>query len=159
MTNSPQKPKPDAFHRQRSKCIDAFAALEEAIIGTLLNLQCNSKCESLGLKIEAIRKVCAEKSPQAKCHSLLDDCERMSSIRNDLVHSRLQVIDQGDRTVAWFANTRELHEHQGNARIFTLQGLLQLYQNVNTLADEVRKLKLNPPSSPLPPSPGAAAGP
>lgn len=46
----PPSPGPDAYHRERSKCIDAFAALETAALKVMDALEIKSAGESFGQK-------------------------------------------------------------------------------------------------------------
>jgi hypothetical protein len=65
MSDSQDKAGKDDFHRERSRFLDAFASLEEVLLGSPANL----KDESLAKQIKALRLV-----------------------RNDLVHSQLRFV-------------------------------------------------------------------
>jgi hypothetical protein len=162
-SNNATKPGADAFHRERSKCIDAFAALEEAIIVILTGLAIKSGSETFGQKLELLSKAKANprisKAKIQALQSMLPRCKALGELRNDIVHSRLQIEQLGEETRACFTNTRHCLSGSQTARLFTLSGLRSVRSEAVDLASELQKILTNPASSPPPPSPAAAGGP
>lgn len=138
------KPGPDAFHRERSKCIDAFATLEEAIVRLLTALKAKTGSESFGQKLQLIQK--AKASPEIsqarlqKVLLLMPRCEELGELRNDIVHSRLQIAIIGEDQRACFTNTRHCLSGSQTARLFTLEGLRSVTVNASALAAELRAI-------------------
>jgi len=163
--NAPYTPPPslDTFHSLRSKCLDAFASVEEAAISLLILFEMKSSTESFGQKLELLRKAKAgprfSKARLEKLQTLLLTCERLNSLRNDIVHARLQlaVLDKEPR--ACFINTRENEADSQAARLFSHDGLRKFHSDIAKTANELKQLQINPASSPQPPSPGAAGDP
>ena len=141
--NAPHVPRPglDAFHRERSKCIDAFAALEEAAIRILAQEDAKIGEEPFGQRLKVLGKVTASprrsKDRVAKLQVLLIRCAELNELRNDLVHSRLQVAVIGDDNRACFTNLRECQSGSQTARLFTLEGLRALSADMLKLAEEL----------------------
>jgi hypothetical protein len=73
------KPGLDAFHRERSKCLDAFAACEEAITKLLKLNGIKSGSEPFGQRVEKLRKTKASptytKTRKQRVDSLLAELE------------------------------------------------------------------------------------
>lgn len=144
--NAHTTPRPgiDAFHRDRSKCIDAFSAVEEALIGVIAKTGGKIGAESFGQKLAQLRKA----KPTAtftqaqidRLQKLLDGCLAISELRNDIVHSALKLAVIGDDQRACFINLRHCTSGSQTARLFTLQGLRALTADMNDLAREIRDL-------------------
>lgn len=142
--NAPILPQPgiDAFHRERSKCIDAFSQLESAII-VLLGLAGHS-CggEHFGQKLTLLKK--AKPNPKlskarlAKAHELLGRCEALAEVRNDIVHSTLQLAVIAEANRACFINLRYCQSGSQTARLFSLEGLRELSAEMERLAEGLR---------------------
>lgn len=142
--NAPFSPQPgvEAFHRERSKCIDAFSQLESAII-VLLSLAGQS-CggEHFGQKLTLLKK--AKPNPKlskarlAKAHELLSRCEALAEVRNDIVHSTLQLAVIAETHQACFINMRYCQSGSQIARLFTLKGLRELSTEMEQLAVGLR---------------------
>ncbi len=153
----------DAFHLRRSRCLDAFSDLEEqlAVLQSLLNIKLSA--DSLGQKLEALKA--AKASPKfsrerlTKLKELLPICEALNGLRNDIVHSRMQIAMIGKDQLACFANVRQPCPGSQTARLFTIGGLDELHRSVRQAAAKLKQLSLNPASSPPPPSPGATGVP
>lgn len=135
----PPQPGLDAFHRERSKCIDAFAALEEQIIRIQVLLDMPVNGASFGEKVEALKGVKASprfaKARVAKLKDLLIRCQEAAELRNDIVHSRLQLAVIADEQRACFANTRHCQAASQVARLFTLEGLRAARTEATSLTD------------------------
>jgi len=143
--NAPHFPRPglDAFHRERSKCIDAFAAIEEAAIRILEHEGIKFGEESFGHKLKLMGKI--EASPKrskdrlARMQTLVNRCASINELRNDIVHSKLQLATIGEDQRACFTNLRECQSWSQTARLFTLEGLRALSAEMLALADELAK--------------------
>jgi hypothetical protein len=142
--STPATPPPgiDAFHRERSKCIDAFSKLESEVV-ILLGIaghSCGS--EHFGQKLALLKNAKANpklsKARLAKVHELLRRCEALAEIRNDIVHSVLQLADIGGTNKACFINMRYCQSGSQSARLFTLGGLRELSAEMEKLAEDLR---------------------
>ncbi len=145
MTVQPKpNPGPDVFHKERSKCLDAFVLAEEALITLLERSRTPFNGECVGQKIEKLRK--AKPGPQysktskGSADALLLDFASLQDIRNDLVHSRLQVARLGDRDMACFINARQCASGSQVARLMTLESLRDLARKATAIADALRKV-------------------
>jgi hypothetical protein len=141
-TNSSTKPGIDAFHRERSKCIDAFSQLESAIIALLSLAGHSCGGEHFGQKLALLKK--AKPNPKlskarlAKAHELLGRCEALAEVRNDIVHSTLQLAVIAETSRACFVNMRYCQSGSETARLFTLDGLRELSAEMERLANGLR---------------------
>lgn len=158
-----KRPTPDTFHRERSKCVDAFADVEQAVI--LILRICGAKVggEPFGAKIQKLRDVAPSpkisRAAVAKMPEVIERCAEIANLRNDIVHSKLKIAILDDEHKACFVNLREDDKSSQTARIMSLAGLREVAGQMTALANDLRLLIANPPSSPPPPSPGAAGDP
>ncbi len=142
--NAPCTPRPglDAFHKDRSKCIDAFSAVEEALLAAILATGGKASAASFGQKLAQLRKAKATPAMSAerltKLQGLLDDCLAIGEVRNDIVHSVLKLAVIGDDQRACFVNLRSCNSGSQIARLFTLEGLRSLTSEMNDLAQKIR---------------------
>ncbi|MBS0475840.1 MAG: hypothetical protein JSR28_11965 [Proteobacteria bacterium] len=152
-----------AFHSERSRCLDAFASVEECVVALLDILGLPSGGEPFGHKLKALRQAKASpkfsKARLEKLGILIPSCVELNQLRNDIVHSRLQLAEVSGEFRACFTNTKECLVGGQSARLFTLDGLARLSQNFTRLAVELKQVLINPASLPQPPSPGAAGDP
>jgi len=145
----------DAFHLRRSRCLDAFAEIEEAIVGVLNLLDFKLANDSLGQKLETLKS--AKASPTfsrerlARLQALLPICEALNTQRNDIVHSRMQIALIGHETKACFANIRQSTPGSQIARLLSLDGFDELHRTIRQTAALLRQIQVNPASSPPPP--------
>jgi len=143
--NAPHFPRPglDAFHRERSKCIDAFAAIEEAAVGLLGQEGIKFGEEPFGQKLKLLGRIKASpkrsKERVAHLQTLLNRCAIINELRNDIVHSRLQMAVIGEDHRACFTNLRECQSGSQTARLFKLEGLRELSLEMLKLADELSR--------------------
>jgi hypothetical protein len=139
----PPNPGPDAFHRERSKCLDAFVASEEAVIALLRQSGTRSGGEPFGKKVENLRKAKASlqyPAPlKARIDELLRQFDELMDARNDLVHARLQIAVIGEDQRACFINARQCANGSQSARLFSLEGLRALTRKADQLAQDLRK--------------------
>lgn len=146
MTESSKPPQPglDAFHRERSKCIDAFAALEEQIIRIQALLGATVNGASFGQKLDALNGAKASprfaKARVGKLKELLLRCRALADLRNDIVHSRLQLTLIANEQRACFVNTRHCQATNQVARLFTLEGLRAARTEATTLTEAFSSL-------------------
>lgn len=144
--NAPTNPRPgiDAFHRTRSKCIDAFSEVEQALIWIIERSEGKVGSDSFGQKLEKLRK--AKPSPTLsknqieKLKKLIDGCSAINELRNDIVHSTLQLAVIGNDQRACFINSAQCTSGSQTARLFSLEGLRGLTAEMTDLAKELRAL-------------------
>lgn len=142
--NAPLTPKPgiDAFHRERSKFIDAFSQLESSIVWLLSKTGHACGSEHFGQKLTLLKKAKPSsklsKAQLSKVHALLDRCETLAELRNDIVHSTMQLASIAESNRACFINIRYCEADGQTARLFTLESLRGLSAEVLQLADKFR---------------------
>ena len=138
------RPGIDAFHRTRSKCIDAFSEVEQALIWIIERSGGKVGSESFGQKLERLRKVkpspTLSKAQIEKLTSLIDGCAAINELRNDIVHSTLQLAVIGSDQRACFINSRQCTSSSQTARLFSLEGLRGLTAEMTELATKIRAL-------------------
>ena len=109
---APPQPKIDALHRLRSKFLDEFATLEAAMFEMLHKTGADVHAQHFGQRIELARKNIAEKQSKPPVAdglgAVLDICVSLGCIRNDLVHSRMQLVAIEGVTYAGFANNNQV---------------------------------------------------
>ena len=144
--NAPTNPRPgiDAFHRTRSKCIDAFSEVEQALIWIIERSGGKVGSDSFGQKLERLRKAkpsaTLSKAQIEKLTSLIDGCVAINELRNDIVHSTLQLAVIGSDQRACFINSRQSTSGSQTARLFSLEGLRGLTAEMTELATKIRGL-------------------
>ena len=164
-TNLPtaSKPNGESFHLQRSKCVDAFA-LAEASVQALLNgakLKCTT--EPFKQKIGMVKKLPANpqysKARKLEVDNLASELESLLALRADIVHSPMQIALIDGTAFACFVNAKEAGENAPFARLLGYNALKAVARQVLQIANKLAETKINPASSPPPPSPGAAGDP
>ena len=139
------KPTPgtDAFHRERSRCIDAFAEIEEAVAAHLMASQIRFGAECLGLRIALLQKakvsVAYPKARLATIHGLLESIFELIDQRNDIVHAKLVMAAIGDDQKACFINAKQATCGSQIARLYTFESMRALTQTARKLAEELRQ--------------------
>lgn len=144
--NATANPRPgiDAFHRNRSKCIDAFSEVEQALIAVIERSGGKVGSDSFGQKLEQLRK--SKPSPTLskgqidRLKKLIDGCATLNELRNDIVHSTLQLAVIGNDQRACFINSRHCTSGSQTARLFSLEGLRGLTAEMTELAKQIRSL-------------------
>ena len=158
-----KRPSADTFHRDRSKCVDAFADVEQAVIVLLRACDAKFGNEPFSAKVQKLRSVAPScrisKAAVSRMPALLGRCAEIAALRNDIVHSKLKIAIVDDEHKACFVNLREDDKSSQSARMMTLEGLREVSAQMVELANDLRALLANPASSPPPPSPVAAAAP
>lgn len=143
-TNPPPQPGPDAFHRERSKCLDGFAAIEQAVIALLTRTGAKITNGPFGLKVQAIKKLEVmpglSKSACATAAVLAGEIETILDVRNDLVHARLQIATIGTDQRACFINARQCASGAQLARLFSLESLREVTRKANQIAEKLSAL-------------------
>lgn len=139
------KPSPpvgiDAFHRDRSRCVDAFA-LAELQVNALLDLTGSKRgSEPLKQRIVNLRK--AQPSPRyskarkQRVVSALEELEARLPMRADIVHGCLQIAEFKTEARACFANARHDDLPGVQLRTFTLLELREVTREVNEIASRL----------------------
>ncbi len=143
-TNKPPRPNPDVYHKDRSKCLDAFVLAEESLVTLLERSKTPFNGESVGQKVEKLRKAKAgpqfSKASKAAADALLTEFAELQELRNDLVHSRLQVASFEDRDMVCFVNARQCASGSQLARLMTLESLRELTRKATGIAEALRKV-------------------
>ena len=133
----------EQLHIARSKCIDAFADVELAVVGLLIRAGAKPGAESLGQKMELLRK--SKPAPQyskekrATTLGLLDELESLTKDRNDIVHGKLAIANIEDNIFACFINAVSNSACTNSARLVNLAQFAKLNRQVNLLAQVLAK--------------------
>jgi hypothetical protein len=99
MATTPDKPGKDDFHRERSRFLDAFASLEEAMVDSLQA----TNDEKLAERLKGLRQ-----------------------IRNDLVHSQLRFVQLEGQLQAIAINAQDISSVARPARLLKLEDFRNL---------------------------------
>ncbi len=163
------KPIPDvdiaSFHEARSRLLDSYVRIEEAVGFLLFKAKIPINGEFLGQRIELLKK--AKPGPQyskerrASVLLLIAEFEPFQAIRADVAHGRLQVVTIDNEPCACFINSRYCAASTRTGRLISMQQFVKLNTQLKSIADRfaVKDVAPNPPSSPPPPLPGAAGVP
>ena len=100
----------DAFHLERSRFLDAFAALEEA----MSRIQANQTDGELGKQIKALRL-----------------------IRNDIVHTQLKFVQLDGQLHVLAVNSQHATDRARAARLIKLNDLQSLSSELNQLTRDL----------------------
>ncbi|MDF8334051.1 hypothetical protein [Novosphingobium cyanobacteriorum] len=146
-------PQPDLlFHLYRSQCIDAFARSEAAIAAFLSRHNLFKQTEQCGQRLKKVRSIPASprysKASRVEMHLAIDEYEKLQSIRNDLVHAEMKLL-QGSGAVACFTNPRE----QGG---FGLMARLLTQSEIKALAGTALEIAVRIETAARPPQPKPA---
>lgn len=143
-TSNPPQPGPDAFHRERSRCLDGFAALEQSVIALLVRAQVKITNGPFGQKVQSLKKLEPGKGvTNSACLAasvLADDIATILDVRNDLVHARLQIALIGNDQRACFINARQCTSGAQLARLFSLESLREVTRKANLIAEQLAAL-------------------
>ena len=132
----------DAFHRERSRCVDAFA-LAEAHIAAILT-RGGEKCSSepLGAKLEHLRKLKTSPNYSAankkRVDELLVAISALLPVRADIVHSRLVLVEIEGVKHAQFLNAVESAQPFPTVRLLTFDQMRDLTRRVDELAGKLK---------------------
>ena len=149
-----------AFVISRSKFLDAYANVEEAVRSRMTKLGLTPG-GLLGQSLELLEK--AKPSPlYSKAeHKAVQDAifqiKPLHKLRCDIVHGRMEIVEMGGRKFACFANPQK---RQAFSSVASLISESQFDELIATLDKLTRALTpVSPASSPRPPLQGAAGGP
>lgn len=152
------------FAQARSEFLDAFSDLEVAVAKVLRSADAPISSEAFGHILEKFKRVppapLLAKANLSRRNSLANEAIELLKVRADVVHShmKVQVTKGGGR--ARFVNSRSVGTKAAIPREMTLQELVDVTQKTRSLVADIANLnRINPPSSPLPPSRDAAGGP
>lgn len=113
MSNAASPNTKDDFHRERSRFIDAFAGLEEALL----------------------------RIPKASLDKLLaDELKALRSIRNDLVHSQLRFIVLEGQLQAIALNVQDSTSVARQGRLLRMEDFPLLAEQVKVARQKVAKV-------------------
>lgn len=106
MTDAPSRTAKDDFHRERSRFIDAFAGLEEAML----------------------------RVPKSKLDKpLTDQLTALRAIRNDLVHSQLRFVQLEGQLQAFALNVQDAADVARQGRLLKIDDFPQLAARIEDL--------------------------
>ena len=148
----------------RSHFLDAFADVEAEIIRFLNQAGQFKSGTPFGSRIEAFRKLEGisriAKANHTKRDKVADEIAALRPVRADIVHSRMQVRLMDNTAYALFVNAQNRHESYPSCRILNLADLETITRKLSEYLMDLNNLgRVNPPSSPQPPLPGAAGDP
>jgi hypothetical protein len=162
--SEPSKPSLEDWHIARSKLVDAFASLESALGKLLALAKVKSQGETLGQKIEKLRKAKAgpqySKAHLKKVESLLPDVEALLDVRNAVVHAPLKLAQIDKKIEVAFVNPKCSQPGRRTAILIDYDEFAKLTRETSILAQALlAPVPANPASSPPSPSRDAAGGP
>lgn len=148
----------------RASFIDEFARVEAAVAGILSSIGTVHNGEPFSQRLKEFRK--AEKTAMiAKANlnqrdKIADDIAAILATRADIVHSAMQIRVVDGQHTAVFVNAKEAGTDYPCARLLSPNQFRELVYKLQCINKRIAALgRVNPPSSPPPPSPGAAGGP
>ena len=148
----------------RSQVLDAFSEIELAIARLLIAAGNQPKGPHLGSMVEAFRKIEGIPGVAKANHPKRDDlankiCELLP-VRADIVHSQMKVCRVDGVASAQFVNSQNASQSYPECRLLSVKHMIDIANAARTIASGIAQLnRINPPSSPPLPSPGAAAVP
>lgn len=129
---------PDAFHRARSRCIDAFALAELNAIALLHAQSIKASSEPFKQKLTKLSKLEPTQryteAKKARVDQAIAELDHVLSIRADMVHSQLAVVELDGVRKACFRNPVQPGVPGEVARLFTLEEMNSLCRLVDELA-------------------------
>jgi len=165
---------PNRLAAARSEVLDAFAELEGELADLIVLLadKVPNPAGLLGQKLDALATLKPSSSLSKHRHKQITDCVRaaqlLCEIRNDLVHSRMQMM-VGELETAVYLNVKKRDEPYPQARILSLANHQQLAAQARDITVRFRECRADSksainkstktPPSPPQPLPAAAAGP
>lgn len=115
--------------------------LEQSVIELLQQAAQPIGADSFGKRLALAGKIPASpkfsKARIARLQGLFQRCEELIPLRNDIVHSTLQIAVVDGQANACFINTRQRGAHIRDARLITLEGLQEISNKVEKLAAEL----------------------
>ena len=131
MPGKPPPPNLDSFHRERSKLLDAFACVEAQLVRAIVRGGGKAKRDTLASKIKTFREQRAGNISD-EVAGAVDRLQELNSLRTDIVHSQLGLIDHDDERYAEFSNAGAAAERIQPATRLT-------YQSIREIANELTK--------------------
>ena len=136
------RPGTDAFHRERSRCIDAFAACEEAVATLFFQTGAKAGADVLAQKISSLAKIPASpgyaKARREKVIVQLSALADLLPVRADIVHGRLRLAQIDGEIFACFVNAKDLGGDYLKARLLPFENLRTLTRTVTKIAEDLR---------------------
>ena len=138
---SASKNEQQEFHAERSKLLDAYVRVEEAIGALLAKAKIEVNGEMLGQRIELLKKAKAapqySKEKRKQVLELLPEFEDYLAIRADIAHGRLQIVRLDDEPHACFVNARHCANNTHIARLVSRSQFERLNKRLRSLADRL----------------------
>lgn len=143
-TNSQPVPGVDAFHKARSKFLDAIARCETIVCHLMRQNDLKVGAEPLCHKLEALAKLKASsRLAKAKQATILQSSVALTRVlpaRADIVRSRLVIKQIGEETYACFANAAAVQDYGTIFRAFTIVELNDLVRTIEGIADQLEAI-------------------
>ena len=158
MPTSPPPQKEETFHIARSRLIDAFARIETRLVKLLDLADRPIKNDTVATKLKTLRDAATPES-LVKLTESLDQLAPLFTIRADLVHSAMTLVDEDGERFASFRNARESVNKAQKSTQITFKTLKAFADDLDRIAVALDAMKFTPPASPPPPLPGAATDP
>jgi hypothetical protein len=151
-------------HIFRSELLDKFAIIEGLAVSCLTNGKQPPSAATLGQKLDALLKLCAQNPPVLKSAKKI--AERLTrlkpyqELRATIVHSQIEVwANSKSETIYCFRNAAFIKlPERLRPVILTSKDCDHILHEVQKVCNELKQLTTNPPSPP-PPSRAAAGGP
>ena len=133
------------FDRLRSRVIDSFGLLEQKIDSALYEKGIDKKSKPLGLRIADLQasltsdpKFSAAQS--ARLEKWLTGIKRVMPVRNDLVHSPMELRNHDGQIVACFRYCALAEPYFPVHRLLTTEELSQLVQQLGHMRNQLKQL-------------------
>ena len=153
----------DDFYRERSRFLDGFADVEQAIAKLAERMVIDPKAASLGKRLEALRKLqpspTLSKASAKTIVTLSTRLKELNALRVDIVHAHMAFAEIEGKATACFRNSQSGDCDFPPTRLLAYDQLIAINEETETSAREAARLGPNPPASPPPPSLGGATDP
>jgi hypothetical protein len=138
MPGKPPPPSADSFHRERSKLLDGFARVEAALVRVIVRSGGKAKRDTLAGKIKAFREQRASTISE-EMNSHLNRIQELNSLRTDIVHSTIGLIDQDGERFAVFSNASAAADRVQPATRLTYQAMREIADELAKAADLIER--------------------
>lgn len=139
--------KEDTFHQARSRLVDAFAKLESRLVRSLNRAGKPIKGDTVATKLKTLREAATDASISASGISF-DRLGALISIRADLVHGEMILVDVDGERFASFRNARESIEMAQRATFISYNHLKVLAEQLDANSSVLDDLKFTPMNLP-----------
>lgn len=134
---APPRPKIDTFHRERSRLVDGFAKVEAILVRGITPAGQTGKSGTLATRIKAFRAQFPRLDSEAeKC---LEDLAASNSVRTDIVHGVLSLVDESEKRYAVFSNARDAAKDVQAASRLDLASMKRLSEKLEQCTKALEK--------------------